>query len=254
MKNLSSIPRRFAAVLLLLSLPSPQICAPAQSSEQEKRGLGITSDKQITAKPTSPSSGIKPELILQAGHAKSVNAVAFSPDGSWLASGGKDNAIKVWDIATGSVLRTLNAHASNVNALAVSPDGKLLASGSGDIADQRDLEAFSKGGVVGGTEDNTVRIWDVQTGRELKVLRGHELPIGALGFSPDGRALTSVSGDSVKVWDLVSGNELRSLKTKYEKSGREKAGLFGSVFGKSKEEKLEAERIKNFRLSGSKMA
>jgi WD40 repeat protein len=254
MKNLSSLQRRFATVLLLLSLPSAPICALAQSSEQEKRGLGITSDKQITAKPTSPSSGIKPELILQAGHAKSVNAVAFSPDASWLASGGKDNAVKIWDTATGSVLRTLNAHASNVNALAVSPDGKLLASGSGDIADQRDLEAFSKGGVVGGTEDNTVRIWDVQTGRELKVLRGHELPIGALGFSPDGRALTSVSGDSVKVWDLVSGNELRSLKTKYEKSGSEKAGSFGSFFGKSKEEKLEAERIKNFKLSGSKMA
>jgi WD40 repeat protein len=121
-------------------------------------------------------------LILQTGHTRSVNAVAFSPDNRWLASGGKDNVIKIWDVANGNVLRTLYGHGSNVNALAVSPDGKLLASGSGDINDKRDLGTFTQGGVVGGTEDTSVRIWSVQTGQQLHVLRGHELPVAAVAF------------------------------------------------------------------------
>ncbi len=116
---------------------------------------------------TPATPGDKPELILQTGHTKSANAVAFSPDNRWLASGGKDNLIKIWDLATGNVLRTLFGHTSNVNALAVSPDGKLLASGSGDVNDKRDLWIFTKGGVVGGAADTTVRIWNIQTGQSV---------------------------------------------------------------------------------------
>src|SRR5882672_741497 len=164
--SLLSLPlrRRISAVILLLSV----ICAPvrgiAQSKEQEKRGLGIQSGPTPTPSSVNPAApSDKPELILQTGHTRSANAVAFSPDNRWLASGGKDNVIKIWDLANGNVLRTLYGHTSNVNALAVSPDGKLLASASGDINDQRDLGTFTQGGVVGG-EDNTVRIWNVETG------------------------------------------------------------------------------------------
>jgi WD40 repeat protein len=206
-------------------------------------------------KPAAP--GDKPELILQTGHTRSANAVVFSPDNRWLASGGKDNVIKIWDLANGNVLRTLYGHTSNVNALAVSPDGTLLVSGSGDINDKRDLGTFTQGGVVGGTEDNTVRIWSVQTGQQLQVLRGHELPVGAVAFSNDGRSLTSVGGDAVKVWDVSAGTELRSQKTKYGSTGMEKLNsmpsfsLFG---GGDKQQKQEAQRLKNFKLSASKMA
>jgi len=207
--------RQISAVILLLSV----ICAPlrgiAQSKEQEKRGLGIQPGPTPTAESMRPATpGDKPELILQTGHTRSANAVAFSPDNRWLASGGKDNLIKIWDLATGNVLRTLYGHTSNVNALAVSPDGKLLASGGGDINDKRDLGTFTQGGVVGGAKDNTVRIWSVQTGQQLQVLRGHELPVGAVAFSNDGHSLTSVGGDAVKVWDVSAGTELRSQKNK----------------------------------------
>src|SRR4030095_5992641 len=176
--------RQISSVILLLSV----ICAPvrgiAQSKEPEKRGIGIQSGPTQTPASVTPATpGDKPELILQTGHTKSANAVAFSPDNRWLASGGKDNVIKIWDMATGNVLRTLYGHTRNVNALAVSPDGKLLASGSGDINDERDLGAFAQGGVVGGAEDNTVRIWDVQKGKQLHVLRGSELPVGAVAFN-----------------------------------------------------------------------
>jgi WD40 repeat protein len=238
------------------------ICVPtsgiAQSKEQEKRGLGIQPGSTPTPTPvTTATQGDKPELILQTGHTRSANAVAFSPDNRWLASGGKDNVIKIWDLANGNVLRTLYGHTSNVNALAVSPDGKLLASGSGDINDKRDLGTFTQGGVVGGAEDNTVRIWSVQTGRQLQVLRGHELPVGAVAFSNDGRSLTSASGDAVKVWDVSAGTELRSQKTKYGSTGMEKLNSMPSFSiwgGGDKQQKQEAQRLKNFKLSASKIA
>ncbi len=250
--------RQISSMILLLSV----ICAPvrgiAQSKEQEKRGLGIPSGPTQTPAPVTPATpGDKPELILQTGHTRSANAVAFSPDNRWLASGGKDDVIKIWDLATGNVLRTLYGHTSNVNALAVSPDGKLLASGSGDINDKRDLGTFTQGGVVGGAEDNTVRIWSVQTGRQLQVLRGHELPVGAVAFSNDGHSLTSVGGDAVKVWDVSASTELRSQKTKYGSTGMEKLNSMPSFSlwgGGDKQQKQEAQRLKNFKLSASKMA
>jgi len=249
--------RQISSLVLLLSV----ICAPvggrAQSKEQ-KRGLGIPSSPTQTAAPASTGNPRdKPELVLQTGHTRSANAVAFSPDNRWLASGGKDNVIKIWDLANGNVLRTLYGHASNINALAVSPDGKLLASGSGDINDERDLGAFTQGGVVGGTEDNTVRIWSVETGQQLQVLRGHELPVAAVAFSNDGRSLTSVGGDAIKVWDVSAGTELRSQKTQYGKSGMEKMNSMPSfsVFGGGdKERKQELQRQKNFKMSASKIA
>jgi WD40 repeat protein/uncharacterized caspase-like protein len=206
---------------------------------------------------TPGGPGDKPELILQSGHTKSANAVAFSPDNRWLASGAKDNVIKIWDLANGNVLRTLYGHTSNVNALAVSPDGKLIASGSGDINDERDLGTFTQGGVVGGSEDNTVRLWSVQTGQQLQVFRGHELPVAAVAFSSDGRSLTSVGGDAIKVWDVSAGTELRSQKTQYGKSGMEKLNSMPSfsVFGGGdKERKQELQRQKNFKMSASKIA
>jgi hypothetical protein len=177
--------------------------------------------------------------------------VAFSPDNRWLASGGKDNVIKIWDLTTGNVLRTLYGHSSNINVLTVSEDGELLASGSGNVKDDRDFGIFNKGGLVGG-EDNTVRIWNVQTGAALHVLRGHELPVGGVALSHDGRLLTSVSGDAVKMWDVAAGTELGSQKTKYQKSGGEKLGSL-SIFGSSKQEKQQQQRFKNFRLSASKI-
>lgn len=66
------------------------------------------------------------------GHTDSVYAVAFSPDGELLASGSGDRSIKLWEVSTGRLLRTLKGHTAKVNSLAFSPDGQRLASGSDD--------------------------------------------------------------------------------------------------------------------------
>ena len=246
--------RQVSALILLLCLICAPVCGIAQQKEQANRAIGIQPDPTPSPATVTPfAPGDKPELILQTGHTKSATAVAFSPDNRWLASGGKDNLIKIWDLANGNVLRTLYGHTSNVNALAVSPDGKLIASGSGDINDKRDLRTFIKGGVVGGEEDNTVRIWSVETGRQLQVLRGHELPVGAVAFSNDGRSLTSVGGDAVRVWDVSAGTELRSQKAQYGKSGGEKLNSI-SLFGGGGTQKEDAQRLRNLKMSAAKIA
>ena len=150
----SSLQRQVSAVIVLVSVIWVPVLGLAQTKHSDNLGVGVRSRPAQTSANTRAT---RPELILQTGHTQSVNAVAFSPDNRWLASGAKDNVIKIWDLANGNVLRTLHGHSSNLNALAVSDDGQMLASGSGNVKDDRDLGIFIKGGVVGG-EDNTGRI------------------------------------------------------------------------------------------------
>src|SRR5438477_2941164 len=161
---------------------------------------------------TASDDSQKPEAVLQVGHRRVVRSMAISPEGRWLATGAKDNTIKIWDVASGRLLRTLYGHGSPVNALAASPDGKLLASGSGKAYDIRYAKLFFEGGQVGGvSEDTSVRVWDVGTGRQLHMLKGHTLSVMAIAFGSDGHSLTSASSDFIKVWDVRSGNQLRSM-------------------------------------------
>ena len=81
------------------------------------------------------------------GHTNRVSSVAFSPDGTTLASGSFDNTIRLWDVATGNQISPLRGHTGPVLSVAFSPDGKTLVSGS---------------------EDRTVRIWDA-TGDWMKL-------------------------------------------------------------------------------------
>ena len=129
-------------------------------------------------------------------------ALAFAPDGKTLASSGSKK-IRIWEVATGKVVRRFDAKVSDLPAhggsliapLVFSPDGTMLASVS---------------------PDHAVCVWDAQTGKELVRLQGHRRGIRCLGFSADGRTLCSADGDdtndeagSVRVWSLDTGKELR---------------------------------------------
>ncbi len=119
------------------------------------------------------------------GHTAPVLAVVFSPDGTYVASGGQDNTIIVWDVNTRTATATLEGHTGAVTALAFSPDGSLLASAS---------------------EDGSVRLWDMISGTAASTLSGHTAPVRAVVFSTDGTRLVSAGDDmTVRLWTISTG-------------------------------------------------
>jgi WD40 repeat protein len=99
-------------------------------------------------------------------------SVAFAPDGRLLASGSPDKTIRLWDVQTGRLVRTLAGHTDSVFSVVFAPDGRWLASGS---------------------TDTTVRLWDVPTGRLVCTLEGHTSWVWSVAFAPDGYLLASGS-------------------------------------------------------------
>ncbi|MDH6062099.1 hypothetical protein NWP17_16935, partial [Chrysosporum bergii ANA360D] len=180
---------------------------------------------------TSPS--IAELLHTLSGHSNPVLSVAYSPDGQTLASGSRDNTIKIWNVKTGQPLHTLSGHSSWVHSVAYSSDGQTLASGSDDntikiwnvktgqllhtLSGHSSLVlsvAYSPDGqtLASGSYDKTIKIWNVNTGQLLQTLSGHYNLVLSVAYSPDGQTLASGSGDStIKIWNVRTGQLLHTL-------------------------------------------
>merc|ERR1711964_802817 len=96
------------------------------------------------------------------GHTAPIKSVAYSRDGTTLASASDDGSIKLWHAETGLELRTLSGHSDIVFSVTYSPDGTTLASAS---------------------DDGTIRLWDAESGLELQTLSGHNGPISSVAIA-----------------------------------------------------------------------
>jgi len=179
------------------------------------------------------------------GKGLEATGVAFSPDGSRLALGTVDGAVRFWDVLTGQETSTWrNVSGSGGGILAFSPDGQHLAVSIGQyvhiraVADGRlehalqghymPLEglAYSPDGrrLATASWDNTAKLWDTDSGREILTFRGHTDVVRGIAFSPDGRFLATGSYDlTVRVWDATGATEgagglLRTIPTVNDRS------------------------------------
>ncbi|MEH2394006.1 MAG: hypothetical protein V7K21_20860 [Nostoc sp.] len=160
------------------------------------------------------------------GHSDIVWGVTFSPDGQTLASGSRDQTVKIWR-PDGTLLQTLKGHTDAVTCVSFSPDGQTLASASLD----KTVQIWHKNPITGefdpkpyktlkghkdwvysvnfspdgellatGSKDTTVKLWR-KDGSLVKILRGHRGWVNWVNFSPDGQFIASASDDkTVKIW------------------------------------------------------
>jgi WD40 repeat protein/serine/threonine protein kinase/DNA-binding XRE family transcriptional regulator len=163
------------------------------------------------------------ELQRLAGHTDTISGLGFSPDGKRLVTGSADTTAKVWDLASGELLMTLTGHNFAVAAL-YSPEGAYIATTVGndealtlwDAATGAKLytvshpggyvvSAFSPDGsrVFTGSQDGTVKMWDVASGTELLSFGAHSSVVQDLAVHPDGvHIATSGREGNAKVWDI----------------------------------------------------
>ncbi len=232
--------------------PSPKEGSSPQRGEAREAGQPRRGDEPsaMRQQDSNPDPG-KGAPFARKSHTSGVVCLAFSADGKSLASGSVfDSTVRIWDPATGACKVVLRRHVGPINSVAFSPDGKSLASGSDDTAvivwdlakraprailrgndervwcvafspDGSKLASGSNGTTMRGADDHitssddTVRLWEVSSGKKLATLRTHQDCGDSVAFDPGGKLLASTGGGSdgtVRLWDVETLKERVCLR------------------------------------------
>jgi RNA polymerase sigma factor (sigma-70 family) len=180
------------------------------------------------------------------GFAGQIFSLAFAPDGATLASTGRnDKSIRLWDVKTGTLRQRIEGHQAPPHLAAFSPDGKLLASFEAsdhsirlwDAATGRPLRRIDGGSnymgvlcllfssdsktLVAGGNSFTIRLWNLDSGEEIRPRGEHQSRVSSVAYSPDGKTLASGNLDStIRLWDVSTGALLQRIQKHKEVQAR----------------------------------
>jgi serine/threonine protein kinase len=218
------VPAGLVAVIRKLMAKTP--------AERYQTPKELLADLDELARTGEVASVSRHELILESqrleGHGAGVTAVAFSADGKYLLSGGRDRTLRLWEAASGKELRTLSLP-QEVNAVAFAPESDRVLSANGvsvrtwDVSSGKEIGRFSghtdavrclalvpqDHRAVSGGDDRTVRVWDVQSGREILRFGRHTNAVTCVAVSAAALVLSGGRDQTLRLWDLRNGEEIR---------------------------------------------
>ncbi|MEN9203957.1 MAG: serine/threonine-protein kinase [Thermostichus sp. DG02_2_bins_29] len=185
--NLSTAPVQEASILSQDSVPLQPTVVSGEPSLEGR--IPSPAFRPLVLQPGRWANALQLQATLEGPAA--ITALAISPDGTLLASGGDDGLVKLWDPHIGERLETLVGHAGSIETLAISPDGTFLVSAGAD---------------------KMVRLWDLHTLEERLQLQGHTELINTVAVSPDSRWIASGSADqTIRLWHAQTGELLHTL-------------------------------------------
>ncbi|TVR16057.1 MAG: hypothetical protein EA395_00660 [Phormidium sp. GEM2.Bin31] len=225
------------------NLPEPDLASDSPPRDRNDRQASPPAGDRQAASPTPTTSASRsishlPEAnfplhqTLNAG--ESIYSLALSPDGAWIAGGGEDGTIYLWD-RDGNLVTRFTEHSQRVNDLDFSSDSSFLASASSDgtallwnIGSQNLVRTLRQDGnsqsalavvfsqtgqtIMVARRNGSIELWDSRTGEMRTSLGGHLGGTTALAVHPNGRLLASSGADrTVKIWDISSGRVVQTL-------------------------------------------